>query len=256
MPESRDNALAAASAQLLSLLTNAPHLDIFLDRVVHLAAGVVDPPASVGLTLRRDDRPFTVVSSDLLAAQVDEIQYGRDQGPCLDSLRQGIVVRVDDLTRDERWDGYPTHAITHGVMSSLSLPLTVDGQTVAALNLYSGKPNAFDGPVRRHAEAFANQCAAALALALRQIDQAQLQQQLMEAVNSRCIIDQALGILMGQQRCTATAAFDLLRQASQHRNRKLRDVAGEIITNMTGEPPHPPADFKIQPRNHGRTDGP
>jgi hypothetical protein len=50
---------------------------------------------------------------------------------------------------------------------------------------------------------------------------------------------------MGQQRCTATAAFDLLRQASQHRNRKLRDVAADIITNITGEAPHPPANFKI-----------
>ncbi len=250
MPDPRDVPLAAASAQLLTLLTNATHLDTFLDRVVHLARSVVDPPASVGLTLSRDDQPFTVVSSDDLAAQVDEIQYGHDQGPCLDSLREGIIVRVDDLTREDRWDGYPAHAVAHGVISSLSLPLIVDGQTVAALNLYSGRPAAFQGQPGRHAEAFAGQCAAALALVLRQIDQAQLQQQLLEAVTSRSVIDQAIGILMAQQRCTATAAFDLLRQASQHRNRKLRDVAADIITHVTGEPPQPPADFTVEPDGH------
>ncbi len=244
--------LAAAYGQLLSLLSNAPHLDLFLGRVVHLAVGVVNPPAACGITLRRDHQPFTVVSSNDLAAQVDEIQYGADEGPCLDSLREGIVVQVDDLTREERWKAYRTHAVAHGVISSLSLPLTVDGQTVAALNLYSSRPAAFDGLPRQHAKAFAGQCSAALSLALRQIDQAHVQQQLLEAVTSRSVIDQAIGILMGQQRCTATAAFDLLRQASQHRNRKLRDLAADIITNVTGEPPHPPADFIIEPRSHDR----
>jgi AmiR/NasT family two-component response regulator len=52
---------------------------------------------------------------------------------------------------------------------------------------------------------------------------------------------------MGQQRCTASAAFDLLRQASQHRNRKLRDVAADVITNVTGRPPEPPNDFTVFP---------
>jgi GAF domain-containing protein len=237
---------------MLSLLSHAPHLGLFLDRVVHLAANVVSPPAACGLTLRRDDQPFTVTSSDDLAAQVDEIQYGADEGPCLDSLRKGVVVQVDDFTREERWGSYPTHALAHGVISSLSLPLTVDEQTVAALNLYSNRPAAFNGPSQQQAKAFADQCSAALALALHQISQAQVQQQFVEAVTSRSVIDQAIGILMGQQRCTATAAFDLLRQASQHRNRKLRDIAADIITNVTGEPPHPPADFTIEPRNPHR----
>src|SRR4051794_36184147 len=179
MTDPRDNPLAAASGQLLSLLSDATHLDVFLDRVVHLAVNIVTPPAACGLTFRRDDRPFTVVSSNDLAAQVDEIQYGGDEGPCLDSLRDGVVVQVDALTQETRWNTYRPHAIAHGVLSSLSLPLTVDGQTVAALNLYSNRPMAFDGPPRQHAKAFADQCAAALTLTLRQTSQAQVQQQLL-----------------------------------------------------------------------------
>jgi GAF domain-containing protein len=237
--------LAASAGQLLSLLSNATHLDVFLDRMVRLAAEVVTPAGACGLTIRRDGQPFTVVSSEDFAAQADEIQYGAAEGPCLDSLRHGTVVQVDDLSRDDRWARYRPHAVAHGVVSSLSLPLTIDGHTVAALNLYADRP--FEGPQRQHAEAFAAQGAAALALALRQFDQEQVRQQLLEAVASRSVIDQAIGILMSQQRCNATVAFDLLRQASQHRNRKLRDIAADIITNTTGEPPHPPADFKISP---------
>lgn len=51
---------------------------------------------------------------------------------------------------------------------------------------------------------------------------------------SRSVIDQALGIIMGQNRCTATDAFDILRAASNHRNIKLRDIANEIVTRVSG----------------------
>jgi GAF domain-containing protein len=246
--------LTTAYSQLLGLLIDTPSVDAFLNEVARLAADVVTPAAAAGITIRRNDQPFTVATSNNLAAQVDEIQYGGDEGPCLDALRTGVLVQVDDLTQDERWNRYRPHAIAHGVISSLSLPLAVDGQTIAALNLYSGQRAAFAGTTRQHAETFAAQCAAALTLTLRQAQQAQVQQQLGEAMASRSVIDQAIGILMGQQRCDATTAFDLLRQASQHRNRKLRDIAADIITNVTGGPPQPPTDFTLGPGPYS-TDG-
>lgn len=197
MSAHRDNPLVSAVGELLSLLSNAPHLDEFLDRVAHLAPVLTDPPASCGITMRRDGQPFTVVSTDALADKLDEIQYGQNDGPCLQSLRSGEVVQVDDFTCDDRWNGYPAHAVGHGVRSSLSLPVITEGQTVAALNLYSSKPAAFGAITRRNAEAFTDQCAAALTLVLRQLDQTQMQQQLLEAFTSRSIIDQATGVLMG-----------------------------------------------------------
>jgi GAF domain-containing protein len=235
--------LNTAYGRLLTLLVDAPQIDAFLDEVVHLAADVVRPAAACGLTLPRDGQAVTVASSDPLAAQVDEIQYGADEGPCLDSLRTGDIVDVDDLVAESRWDRYRPHALTHGVLSSLSLPLAVAGQTAGAMNLYSLQRHAFTGPARSHAIGFAAQCAAALTVTVRMAEQADLHHQLVEAMASRSIIDQALGILMSRQRCTAGVAFDLLRQASQHRNRKLRDIAADLITNVTGQTPEPPPDF-------------
>jgi GAF domain-containing protein len=239
--------LASAYGHLLGLLVEAPDIDAFLDEMVRLAADVVTPAAACGITVRRDGQPFSVATSNDLAAQVDEIQYGTDQGPCLDALRTGTVVQTDDLSQDERWDSYRPHAIAHGVVSSLSLPLTVEGETLGALNLYSATPAAFTGPYREHAEALAAKSAAALTVLLRQVRHAEVQHQLAEALVSSSVIEQAIGILMGQQRCTASTAFDLLRQASQHRNRKLRDIAAEIITNVSGEPPQPRPPFRTEP---------
>jgi AmiR/NasT family two-component response regulator len=57
------------------------------------------------------------------------------------------------------------------------------------------------------------------------------------------VIDQALGVVMGQNRCTADEAFDILRTISQNCNVKLRDVAAEIITEVSGQPPGTEARF-------------
>jgi GAF domain-containing protein len=235
--------LASAYGQLLGLLVEAPEIDAVLDKMVRLAADVVPAAAACGVTVRRDGQPFTAASTGELAATVDEIQYGTDEGPCLDALRRGTVIHVDDLTVDDRWDNYRPPAVAHGVTSSLSLPLTVEGEILGALNYYALAAGTFTRPHREHAEAFAARSAAALTVSLRQVRQAQIQHQMAEAMVSSSLIDQAIGILMAQQRCGAGAAFDLLRQASQHRNRKLRVIAAEIVAQVSGQPPEPPRRF-------------
>jgi AmiR/NasT family two-component response regulator len=90
---------------------------------------------------------------------------------------------------------------------------------------------------------FAAQAAAALAMVLRQARQGEISAQLEQALASRTTIDQALGILMGQQRCTAEHAFALLKARSQNANRKIRDVAEDIVRRVWGEPAQPGRPF-------------
>lgn len=158
--------------------------------------------------MRRDGQPMTVTSSDALALAVDEIQYDRDRGLCLQTLSTGHIVNVPDLAAETRWDGYPAHALAHGVGSSLSVPLSNRGRTVGALNLYATAPHPFDVPADvDRAVAFAGQATAVLSVVLRQAELVQLSDQLREALTSRSTIDQALGILMGQQHCTRHRGF-------------------------------------------------
>ncbi len=62
---------------------------------------------------------------------------------------------------------------------------------------------------------------------------AKLAQQLDLAMQSRAVIEQAKGILMGQRLCTADEAFTLLVDLSQRSNRKLRDVAQALVDSAT-----------------------
>lgn len=233
---------------LLQLLAQAPDLDDFLDQLVRLAARAVPAARGCGFTMRRDGQVFTAASSDPFAEQIDELQYDTGQGPCLEALASGAAIRMEDLAADRRWTSFRGPALSHGLRSSVSLPVDIGGKTAGALNFYADTSHAFAASDVSLAEAMAAQCGSALEVILRQNDHALQREQFDAALRSRSVIDQALGILMAQQRCTAGQAFELLRRASQRRNRKLREVAVDLITAVTGQPPEPPPSFETLER--------
>jgi hypothetical protein len=53
------------------------------------------------------------------------------------------------------------------------------------------------------------------------------------------VIEQAKGIIMGQQQCGPDEAFDLLRRASQRSNVKVHVLAAQIVANTSGSPVTP-----------------
>ena len=187
--------------------------------------------------MRQDHLPLTVASSDPLAAHMDEVQYGEDQGPCLQTLRTGQVTVVEDLAHEDRWGSYvaPRPRVRR---TQLTVPPVGRQRAQPRRHEHLRPPTrAFGAEERQHAEIFATQASAALTVVTRQAQQTQLTDQLREALAARAVIDQALGIVMAQQHCDHDAAFTILRSSSQHQNRKLRDVAAEIVEAITGRPP-------------------
>ena len=91
--------------------------------------------------------------------------------------------------------------------------------------------------MQARAEQLAANAAGALAVAMRIAEHSQEAANLRVALTSRSTIDNAVGILMGQQQCTAEEAFDLLRRASQHRNIKLRELAAQIVEGVNRKRP-------------------
>jgi GAF domain-containing protein len=223
---------------LLELVLDTPSVEAYLDEVATMAAALEPAIAGVGVTVRRGGDVLTVAASNDVALGVDEVQYGLGAGPCLETLDTGVAVIVHDLADDDdRWNGYPRHAVAGGVRSSVSLPLTVSGETIGVLNCYGSEAGMFvDGLTARLVD-FATHAELALAVALRSAQQTDLVEQLPTAMQSRSVIDQAMGILMARQRCTAQEAFAILRTASQSRNRKIVDIAGDLVARTTGAEP-------------------
>lgn len=230
-----------------SLMADLAGVEGYLQQLVQLAADVVVPPASVSITWVRDGEPGTVMSSSEVAAFVDDQQYSSGDGPCLQSIREGTRVEAPDLEAEERWPAWVRRAKQKQIRSVLGSPLSIDGDLTACLNLYGFTANAFSEDDVRRVEIFAAQISTALTLARRLEVHERHVIDADAALRSRAVIDQAVGIIMAQQRCPAQEAMRLLRAHSSNSNRKLRDIAAEIVERTSGVPPEESAGFVRDP---------
>jgi GAF domain-containing protein len=213
---------------LQELLLRTETLEDFLGEVAIRAAYETDHRC--GITVRGDEgQPYTVATSDEVTRELDELQYVDGNGPCLEALETAVPVIVTDMATETRWAPYPEHAVEIGARSSMSYPLISGQSTVGAMNLYAFQPLVPGAPMQARAANIAEHAAGAVAVALRIAEHSKAIDNLRTALTSRSTIDQAIGILMAQQRCDARSAFALLRQASQGRNVKLREVAAGIV---------------------------
>ncbi|MDG9685404.1 GAF and ANTAR domain-containing protein [Streptomyces sp. DH18] len=232
-----DGVLTPGPPDLVSLLLETDTLDDFL-RALARNALLMSPTADgCGVTLERENRPLTVASAGISAPPLDEAQYGQDDGPCLEALREGHEVSVSDMREEGRWNGYPAFAVAAGTLSSLSLPIAAHSHTAGALNLYAPKENGFADADLSGLRALAAQATGAVALAQRLSDTRTFTSDLQAALQSRAVIDQAAGIVMNQRRCGPEEALRTLRTASQHRNVKLRDLCAQLVGSVSGAPP-------------------
>jgi GAF domain-containing protein len=202
-------------------------LDDVLRHVCQVTIDVVGGD-DASVTLLTDGSPKTVGALRELSMAADKKQYEAGSGPCLDSARANQVVSVSDLATDDRWSAAAEMASV-GARSSLSLPLPIQDETIAALNVYSSSPHAFDEHDQSLGREFAAYAAVAVANAVSFSTAADAARNLQAAMEHRAVIEQAKGILMASTGLDADAVFNLLVQQSQHENRKLRDIATELV---------------------------
>ncbi len=181
-----------------------------------------------------DGKATTSVFSDPEVPDIDQAQYRSGEGPCLDAFRDGRVYVIASTEREERWPDFCRTASEHGVRSTLSLPMVAGGRSLGALNFYAEREDGFADAHRAVAGRFAAQAAAVLANAQAYWDARSLGENLTEAMKTRATIEQAKGIIMAQSKIGPDAAFEVLRDASQHQNRKLRDIAQELVDRHSG----------------------
>ena len=208
------------------------------------------PEASVTLVVKGS--PTTVVFTGQLAVDLDEAQYERGHGPCLDAARSGELIEIADTRAESRWADYVPRAAEHGNLSSLSIPLAIaeEDQVCGALNIYARQPHAFDQDSRAAATMFASYAAVAAGNMHAYETAKSKAENLQAALESQAVIDQAKGILIQRHKLTADQAFQLLVRASMKTNTKLRDLADYLV--RTGEL-HAPVN-PIAPRSASAAD--
>ncbi|MET3949312.1 GAF and ANTAR domain-containing protein [Arthrobacter sp. UYEF36] len=122
-----------------------------------------------------------------------------------------------------------------GSASTLRIPLALDGESTAVISFYSPLVGAFSNDEVEQAHQFAAEASRALLLALSISQLGESRDDLAAAMQSRTTIDIAVGAIMAQNRCGRDAAFKILRNTSNNRNMKIRDVAAAVVASIAGD---------------------
>ena len=219
----------AAFAELGKIMLGEQQLSEILGRVAELAKQSIPGAAEVSVTLMQDSHVSSVVFTGPLAAHLDERQYESGFGPCMDAALSGLTVTIEDTSADAAYADFGRAAARQGITHTMSIGLPVARQTIGALNIYGDTEAAFDEGTRELATGFASYAAVALANAGVYASTATLAANLQRALQSRGVIDQAKGILIGRHGISADDAFEMLSAESQATNRKLRDIASDLV---------------------------
>jgi transcriptional regulator with GAF, ATPase, and Fis domain len=227
---------AEAFALISSIKLADTGLDEVLGQIAELAKRSLPGASEVSVTLVRGRATHTAAFTGAMAVTLDEWQYEQNTGPCVDAATTATTLIVVDTAREPRWPGWASRALSAGVHSSLAVGLSVQESVAVALNIYATRVDAFDDDAVEVAETFAGYAGVALGNAHLYDATTSLGRHLRNATQSRAVIEQAKGIIMGQRRCSPDDAFAVLSGLSQQSNRKLRDVATDVVAGATRPP--------------------
>ncbi len=231
-----DNVLLGALVTVTDLLLTDIETRALMQRMVKVAASALRDVSSASVTVPDGAAGTTLAATDRVALRIDEAQYAADDGPCLEALRTGTEVHVAELS-GARWPGTAASAVREGVYASLSVPMH-NGERIGVLNLYANHVGAFGAEVTRaDARVFARYAATIVAAHTRYRRVTTQVQQMYEALESRAVIEQAKGMIMLRERCSAEDAFQILVRTSQHSHLKLREIAASLVASVVDDTP-------------------
>ena len=225
-----DQYLSAALTHAARTIDQARTPEETLQTIAETALLSIPGIEHVGVTiLDGKHHPETKAATSDLVWELDKLQFGLNEGPCMDSLRDASIVEAPRIADDPRWPRYAPLAVQHGLKAQLAVKLYLDDQgTVGGLNMYSTASEEIDPQAPGIADLFATHAA----LAFGKVQQVS---ELHEALRTRQVISQAVGLLMATYKLEPDAAFGFLVRTSSHSNTKVRDIAARMIEQHIAE---------------------
>ena len=211
-------------AEAARTLNQPRSLDATLQTIVEVACNSVPGFDQVGIATlhKKKDKVKTRAFTGDLVLRLDEIQYGLREGPCSAALQGTEAVSMSSLRDEQRWPRYVPQARAAGIRSQMAVKLHLDEYALGGINFYSTSCDDVSPDAQALVRLFASHAAIALG-------HAHEREHLNEALQTRKVIGEAIGILMERHSMDDDRAFDFIVRASSHRNIKLRDIAQELV---------------------------
>ncbi len=216
-------------ARLNRRLADQRTLPAKLEAIAEVLERTVRNCDAVSVSLQVDEATVTGATSNQVALEVDLVQYKFNEGPCLTAAAQGIVVRIDLLAEDERYEHFAPGAIELGVRSVLSIPLRVGAAVVGTCNLYSYDAEAFPPELEHELEPITSYAAELIAHSLVYAESIDLIEGLVTVSREREVVAMCIGFLQASRSVSDREAWDVLRKEAATRGLSLFHAAQEIL---------------------------
>lgn len=229
-----DARLAETFVELADTLVANFDVVEFLHTLTERCVELLDVHAA-GLLLADGRGALRLVAASTSQAEVLELfQLQEQEGPCLDSYRNGQVVTLPDMTQTEhaqRWPQFTAAAGEVGYAGVHAIPMRLREETIGTLNLFGTQPGGLDETTARVGQALVDVATISVLQERAVHHHEMVTEQLQTALNSRVTIEQAKGILAERHHFTPEQAFTTLRRYARSHNQRLADLASQIIHN-------------------------
>jgi len=226
----RETRLVHAFVELADTLVKDFDLVDFLHLLTQRATELLEA-SEAGMLLADPDHTLHVMASSSEQTRALELfQLQTHDGPCLDCFRTGAPVIVEDLAAaSDRWPRFGPKALSYGFASVHALPMRLREDVIGVLGLFGARPGRLSESDLTAGQGMADVATIGI-LHERAIHEAHLTvEQLQGALTSRVVIEQGKGVLAERGQISMDEAFKKLRDHARAHNRRLADVALDLI---------------------------
>jgi GAF domain-containing protein len=175
-------------------------------------------------------------ASDDRFAHLEDLQIRHQEGPCIEAFDTKELVGATDLEQESRWPQFSEAAVRRDVRAVLASPLPYNQDAVGVVAVLSERSRPWSPANELALLAFTDLAALLIASIIQGEQQSELAGQLQGALDSRQVIEQAKGVMMGTQGISARTAYERLRSRARAERRKLAEVCAEVVQSAVRQP--------------------
>jgi GAF domain-containing protein len=222
--------LRQALDQLADLRSSPVTIEEALERVVATADALFRVDGTALMLVDRDQVLRNLAVSDRKAALLEDLQAEHGEGPCVDAFDDKEPVAADDLGQEDRWPDFSAAAAAHRLLAVLASPIPYSDQAVGVVAVFADQPHPWTEDETEAIVAFTDLVAMLILNAMEATERGRVAGELQAALDSRVVIEQAKGVLVGRHGLNTRQAFERLRRQARDQRRPLTEVARGVVS--------------------------